>query len=106
VRADGEPLTFGLRADYLVQRSGRRYVAEVKTGRQAPRLSHGPTRRQLLEYSSAFDVHGVILVDADAETLTHVEVERGPRPRALGAVAVVALVCFAAGLGVGAALVR
>jgi hypothetical protein len=104
VRADGEPLTFGLRADYLVQRAGRRYVAEVKTGRLAPRLSHGPTRRQLLEYSSAFDVHGVILVDADAETLTHVEVERGARPR--GAVAIVAVLCFAAGLGVGAALVR
>jgi hypothetical protein len=76
VRADGEPVTFGLRADYLVARKGRRYIAEVKTGRLAPRLSHGPTRRQLLEYRAAFDVHGVILVDADAETITHVEIER------------------------------
>jgi hypothetical protein len=75
VRANGEPITFGLRADYLVARQGRRYIAEVKTGRLAPRLSHGPTRRQLLEYSAAFDVHGVILVDADAETITHVEVD-------------------------------
>ena len=82
VRADGEPVTFGLRADYLVARGGRRYIAEVKTGRLAPRLSHGPTRRQLLEYSAAFDVQGVILVDADARTITHVEIDlfdRGAR---------------------------
>ena len=75
VRADGEPVTFGLRADYLVTREGRRYIAEVKTGRLAPRLSHGPTRRQLLEYRAAFDVQGVILVDADVETITHVELD-------------------------------
>jgi hypothetical protein len=75
LRADGEPVTFGLRADYLVMREGRRYIAEVKTGRLAPRLSHGPTRRQLLEYRAAFDVHGVILVDADVETITHVELD-------------------------------
>jgi hypothetical protein len=129
VRADGEPVTFGLRADYLVAREGRRYIAEVKTGRLAPRLAHGPTRRQLLEYSAAFDVEGVILVDADAETITHVEIDlfdrnapdlevdafanlavrndassvdvRGVSPRA---VAIVAVVCFSIGVIVGTAV--
>jgi hypothetical protein len=108
VRADGEPLTFGLRADYLVQREGRRYVAEVKTGRLAPRLSHGPTRRQLLEYGSAFDVDGVVLVDADEERLTHVELERTGRGAASArhVAAIVAILCFSAGVVVGAALAR
>jgi hypothetical protein len=117
VRADGEPVTFGLRADYLVSRDGRRYIAEVKTGRLAPRLSHGPTRRQLLEYAAAFDVEGVILVDADGETLTHVDLERLARvgtssPRAEGAgvsrrvVAIVALLFFSLGVLVGTSLAR
>ena len=113
VRADGESVTFGLRADYLVERKGKRYIAEVKTGRLAPRLSHGPTRRQLLEYSAAFDVHGVILVDADAETLTHVDVDLfpdrsrhgGTRPHA-GTVALVAFVLFFLGVVVGTAIRR
>jgi hypothetical protein len=112
VLADGEPVTFGLRADYLVAREGRRYIAEVKTGRLAPRLSHGPTRRQLLEYSAAFDVHGVILVDADAETITHVEINffahSVPRPEGGGitprVVAVVAAVSLSVGLIVGIAI--
>jgi len=72
--ADGEPVTFGLRADYLVARDGRQYIAEVKTGLLATRLSHANTRRQLLEYRLAFDVDGVILVDADAGTVTHIEI--------------------------------
>jgi hypothetical protein len=110
VRADGESITFGLRADYLVARAGRRYIAEVKTGRLAPRLSHGPTRRQLLEYSAAFDVQGVILVDADVGAITHVEVDlfgdrapgRAPWPRAL-TLAIAALVLFSIGVFVGSA---
>ena len=111
MRADGEPVTFGLRADYLVARGGRRYIAEVKTGRLAPRLSHGPTRRQLLEYSAAFDVHGVILVDADVRTITHVEIDlfaerlprRGPLRHA-GTLAIVAMVLFSIGVVVGTAM--
>jgi hypothetical protein len=113
MRADGEPVTFGLRADYLVAREGRRYIAEVKTGQLAPRLSHGPTRRQLLEYGAAFDVHGVLLVDADRETITHVEIDlfdrsvsrpsSAARRQGVRAVAVtlVALVSFFVGALVG-----
>lgn len=117
VHADGEPVTFGLRADYVVARAGRHYIAEVKTGRLAPRLSHGPTRRQLLEYSAAFDVHGVILVDADAQTITHVDVDPFIRaPARSGAaragdgwstakvMAIVAILCFSSGAIVGAAI--
>jgi hypothetical protein len=77
VVANGETVTFGLRADLLVSKDGRRYIAEVKTGKLAPRLDHAPTRRQILEYRAAFDVDGVILVDADSGAITHVEVPLG-----------------------------
>lgn len=63
---DGEPCAIALRADFLVARGGRRFVAEVKTGRLAPKLETSATRRQLLEYRVAFDVDGVLLVDVDA----------------------------------------
>ena len=73
VHADGAPLEVDLRADYLVARDGRRFVAEVKTGRLAPRLETAATRRQLLEYRFAFDVDGVLLVDADAARVSAIE---------------------------------
>ncbi len=63
---DGEPFDVALRADYVVERDDRRYVAEVKTGRLAPRLDTPATRRQLLEYRVAFAVSGVLLVDAES----------------------------------------
>lgn len=57
-----------LRADLLVSRRGYRYVAEVKTGAKAPKLTTSATRRQLLEYRVAYpDIDGVLLVDAEAD---------------------------------------
>ena len=64
LRLDGQLLRHEVRADLLVERQGMRFVAEVKTGTLAPSLAHGPTRRQLLEYSLVYDVAGALLVGA------------------------------------------
>ena len=56
-------------------------MAEVKTGTYAPRLETAATRRQLLEYGVAFDVDGVLLVDADVGEIRLVELL--PRARAV-----------------------
>lgn len=69
---DGQNEGFTLIADYLVMRWGTLWVAEVKTGERALALQHGPTRRQLLEYSFAFGVRGVLLVDAERGRLRRV----------------------------------
>jgi hypothetical protein len=60
---DGEEVEVRCRADLIVEARGRRFVAEVKTGGRAPDPTHPATRRQLLEYTLAFDVDGVLLVD-------------------------------------------
>ncbi len=72
LRIDGSTVTFPVRADFLVARGGQRFVADAKTGASA-RLSHRGTRRQLLEYALAYEVHGVLLVDADAGTVSRLE---------------------------------
>jgi hypothetical protein len=69
---DGEPISFALRADYLVERNDLTYVAEVKSGKLAPRLNHGSTRRQLLEYLIAFQTDGVLLVDGETQRVHEV----------------------------------
>ena len=66
VRIDDRVVTVALRADYLAERDGLRYVVEVKTGALAPRIETSATRRQMLEYRIAFDVDGVLLVDAES----------------------------------------
>jgi hypothetical protein len=72
VALDGVPHPIQLRADLIVSRDGRRFVAEVKTGARAPRIETAATRRQLLEYAVAYDVDAVLLVDMEAETITEV----------------------------------
>lgn len=69
---DGEPLTVALRADFLVCRGGQHFVAEVKSGQQAPRIGTAATRRQLLEYLIAFQVDGVLLVNGETQEVHQV----------------------------------
>lgn len=81
---DGDPRTVELRADWLVARGGRRFVADTKTGRRAPSLEHAPTRRQLLEYRVAYDVEGVLLIDAETDTIHEIVFPTlPPRPPSL-----------------------
>lgn len=102
LEVDGRALEFTLIADYLVEREGRRWVAEVKTGERGLDLRHGPTRRQLLEYQRAFGVDGVLLVDAEGQNLSRVSFLE---PRAAEAAPHASpRLAFAAGLASGLAV--
>ena len=69
---DGEPVEFEVRADAIVKRKRRRFVAEFKTGRAASVRSRH-TRRQLLEYAVLYEADGVLLVDATRGTIHAIE---------------------------------
>lgn len=77
---DGHPKEVSLRADFLVRRGGKRFVAEAKGGRVAARIDTIATRRQVLEYCIAFDVEGVLLVDARAGEISLVQLPRRGDP--------------------------
>lgn len=101
VHVDGEAHEVTLRADFIVTRRGRRYVAEVKTGGDAPEIAAPATRRQLLEYRCAFAVDGILLVDAEAGGVHAVDFALPTPPSSLRAV----FVALVAGALLGAALV-
>jgi len=70
ILVDGQTQSVDLVLDFVVERNGERFVAEVKTGSTAPRIDRAETRRQLLEYQVATGARRVLLVDADNETIT------------------------------------
>jgi hypothetical protein len=70
---DDRPHAIELRADYIVEADGERFVAEVKTGDQAPSLDVAATRRQLLEYRIAFEVDAVLLVCPEVEAIHRID---------------------------------
>ncbi len=63
IDVDGVPIPIELRADAIVERDGLRYVAEIKTGNEAPHIETAHTRRQLLEYLVAYQTDGALLVN-------------------------------------------
>lgn len=73
LRVDGERIEFRVRADAIVRRWGRRYVAEFKGGAVAARIENRATRRQLLEYAAVFGTRRILLVDAAAGRIRRVE---------------------------------
>ncbi len=77
---NGQPLLTEIRADYLVRRWGRLYVAEAKSGTRAPDPTERGTRRQLLEYATAYAVSGVLLVDTEAGTVARIDFPALRRP--------------------------
>ena len=102
VSLDGKPFSVSLRADFVVAFRDLRFVAEVKTGRLAPRLDTSATRRQLLEYRTAFDTAGVLLVDVDEGRIHTVDF---PLPRvAASRPARLAWLSLGVALGLAAAL--
>ncbi len=76
VFVDGESVQQPLRADFLVARGRRRYIADAKSGAKATSLRHAPTRRQLLEYQHSYDVDGVLLIDTERSRIHHVRFVR------------------------------
>lgn len=82
LQTDDGVIEVELRADLLVERAGRRLVAEVKTGEAAPSLDNAATRRQLLEYRVAYPVDGAVLVDVEAGVVTEVDFPGLDRPPA------------------------
>lgn len=109
---DGEPVAVGVRADLVVTRGRRRFVAEVKTGGRAPSVTAPATRRQLLEYHHAAfgeaSIDGVLLVDAEAERVVEVRFPPSGGAARDGAARRVALVLFGVAVGalLGGALAR
>ena len=76
IRVDGDPIEYRVRADAIVSRRFRRYVAEFKGGPKSAAVTNRATRRQLLEYALLFDVAGVLLVDALRGRIHRVEFPR------------------------------
>lgn len=79
MRVDGTGHEVVVRADMILTRGGRRFLAEVKSGKVAPDPTSTATRRQLLEYAHAFEADGVLLFDMEARRIRAVELFEGRR---------------------------
>lgn len=76
IKVDDEIFETFVRPDFLVEKDGLCYVAEIKTG-EAASILNSATRRQLLEYDYAFSPDGILLVDMEERKIHTVEFGEG-----------------------------
>ena len=59
--------------DYIVQKAGKKYIVEVKSGKSAISMSNSNTRRQLLEYDFSIQNNGIFLLDMENEKMQKIK---------------------------------
>ena len=69
---DNKEYSYEIRADFIVQKKGKKALVEVKTGKEAVDPLTTNTRRQLFEYSQSYNVDKVFLLDADSMTMKEI----------------------------------
>lgn len=69
---DENPSENWVQADLIVKKGRKKYVAEVKTGEIAQRITSSAIRRQLLEYYLVYRPKGILLVDMERERIREV----------------------------------
>ena len=74
LHVDDDRLEFDVRPDYLVERDGVQYLAEVKTG-DAAKVGNRGTRRQMLEYAKVGRKNTIVLVDATTGMVSKIRFE-------------------------------
>jgi len=65
MQVNSHRVPYRVRADYLLRKGNKTYVAEVKTGNQAASILQPHTRRQLLEYYLVYRPRAVLLIDGE-----------------------------------------
>ena len=69
---DDEKVNFFIRADLIVSKGKKKFIAEVKSGKAAS-IEEINTRRQLLEYSKVFNNNNLILIDTEKNKIKKIE---------------------------------
>ena len=76
---DDTPNTYNVRADFLVERKGRRAIVEVKTGNISTNPTSTNSRRQLLEYSHIYNVDDLLFFNAESKKLQKISFPESER---------------------------
>jgi Holliday junction resolvase-like predicted endonuclease len=72
LQVNEDSINVNLEIDYLVEKKGKSYIIEVKSGESASKITNSSTRRQILEYSQFIKNDGIFLLDMEQEILQEI----------------------------------
>lgn len=103
---NGEPHINHVQADFIVEKQGKVYVVEVKTGDEAIKVTTAATRRQLLEYCYVYKPDGILLLDMENAEMKEIQFELAQRLPRFSIHFSYLLISFALGLVSGVLLYK
>lgn len=72
-KVNGQNRRNKLIVDYVAEKAGKKYIVEVKSGKEAISLNNKNSRRQLIEYDLVIENDGLILLDMENKDLQFVQ---------------------------------
>ena len=73
LKQDNSKIKITIETDYLVFKNGKKYIVEVKSGNESPKITNRNTRRQIIEYYSFIKNDGVLLLNMEDKTISEIE---------------------------------
>ncbi len=61
-----------IETDYIVYKNNKKYIVEVKSGIDSPKITNRNTRRQILEYYMFIKNDGVLLLNMETEQISEI----------------------------------
>ena len=72
LKQDNTKIKITIETDYIVYKKKKKYIVEVKSGNESPRITSRNTRRQILEYYSFIENDGILLLNMENETISEI----------------------------------
>ena len=73
LKQDNSKIKITIETDYLAFKNGKKYIVEVKSGKESPKITNRNTRRQILEYYSFIENDGILLLNMENKTISEIE---------------------------------
>lgn len=73
LKENNSKIKITIETDYIAYKNKKKYIVEVKSGNDSPKITNRNTRRQILEYYSFIKNDGVLLLNMENETLSEIK---------------------------------
>jgi len=73
IKEDDSKIKITIETDYIVYKNNKKYIVEVKSGSESPKITNRNTRRQILEYYSFIDNDGILLLNMENKRIAEIK---------------------------------
>ena len=73
LKQDNSKIKITIETDYIAYKNGKKFIVEVKSGNESPKITNRNTRRQILEYYTFIKNDGILLLNMENKEISEIQ---------------------------------